>query len=448
MDSPDPRELLKLANVKLPEATKALILTLHKEGKKPTQISKLLGVPRHKIRSVIDPAYRNPRKQILSRAQMAKDEPTTIRERAVMSERDKKFDPDATADDCIADLRTVQEDNPDLYIHRWRYMLMGQYSEATWNRFFGTFHEFRRQAGLELSRYQHQHERHIAKHASVDHYRNFYNKEVKPYVGQYPRTGKSKDIYTLLAASDFHDVDCDEFALHVFLDTAKRLQPDVILLNGDVFDLYEFSRFSVDPRLVSVRERFDFVSNHIFKPLREACPDSQIDFLLGNHEWRLLKHMADRTPNLPGLLSDVMGLTLEDIFRVREYEINLHCKWDLAAWGKKPEKEQLKQNYIVYWNCFVASHLKDFGFGMSGTSGHTHKPDTNMGFSMAMGGPIFWTTTGCMRRVDEEYVMGINKHVNGFALFHIQPRTREVIPENIIITPNSAAVAGVYYHRP
>jgi len=447
MDLNNTDDLKDLANIKLPEETKRKILELNKKGEKISKISKLLDVPRHKIRSVLDPAYRNPRKALPSMAQIRDDEPSTIRERALLSERDKKFDPDATAEDCVADLRKIQENNPDLYIHRWRYMLLGEYSEATWNRYFGTFHEFRRQAGLELTRQQHQHERHIAKHASVDHYKNFYTKEIQPYTNLYPRTGKSKQFYTILSGSDFHDIDCDEFALQVFIDTARRLQPDVILLNGDVFDLYEFSRYSIDPRLVSVKERFDYVSNNIFKPLREACPDTQIDLLLGNHEWRLLKHMADRTPNLPGLLSDVMGLTLEDVFRVREYEINLHCKWDLAAWGKKSEAEQIKQNYIVYWNCFVASHIKDFGFGMSGTSGHTHKPDTSLGFSMAMGGPIFWTTTGCLRRVDEDYVMGINKHVNGFAIFHINPSTREVIPENVIFSPHSAAVAGVYYHR-
>jgi hypothetical protein len=41
----------------------------------------------------------------------------------------------------------------------------GRISDATWNRHFGTFEEFKRQAGIKLTRQQHGLERHIAKHA-------------------------------------------------------------------------------------------------------------------------------------------------------------------------------------------------------------------------------------------------------------------------------------------
>lgn len=367
-------------------------------------------------------------------------------ERALMAEQDKKFDPEATPIACIEDLRRVQKLFPFRHISRVAYRHEGKYSDATWNRFFGTFHEFRRQAGLELSRYQHQHERHIAKHASNEHYREFYCKEVLPYVGQYERRGKAKGIYSILSGSDCHDREADPFVLDVFIDTAKRLQPDVILLNGDVFDMYEFSRFDIDPREVAIKERFDFVKGRIFAPLREACPDSQIDINLGNHEWRILKLLADRTPHLKVLLSDVMGLTLDDVFGVHEFEINLNCKWDLAAFIKRDIEKQVKENYIVYWDAFVAAHIRDFGFGLSGTSGHTHRPETKTSRNLAAGNTT-WTTTGSIARTDAHYIEGLDKSMNGFGIFHVHPKSREVVAENILIPGDFAAVAGTYYHR-
>ena len=269
---------------------------------------------------------------------------------------------------------------------------------------------------------------------------------MQPYLGQYPRVGKSASVRTILAGSDFHDKEADPFVLSVFIDTAARIQPDVILLNGDVFDCYEFSRFDIDPRQVDIKGRFDFVHKEIFKPLREACPDSQIDFLLGNHEWRMLKHLADRTPYLKVVLADCMGLTLEDVFRVKEYEINLHCKWDLGAFTQRDVNKQLRDNFIVYWNAFVGAHIRDYGFGLSGTSGHTHHPDTTTKWNLAAG-KTTWVTTGCVARTDPEYVEGPSTQVNGFGLFHIVPRTKEVISENILVPGDTAAVAGKYYHR-
>ena len=425
-----------------------ILIHFHLRGETVSQICDLLHLKRHKVRSVVDPDYRNPRK---GREKIDLDDSTaekrqTLQQKALMSEKSKKYDADATPEDCKEDLRRVQRENEFTYITRTMYRLLGKYSEATWNRHFGTFQEFRRQAELELNRYQHDMERKVAKHASLDHYEEFYRSEVQDYLELYPRKGPSREVHTLLSVSDAHDIEVDPFTLAVSIDVAKRLQPDIIVFNGDMFDMYEFSRFDMDPRRVKPGERARFVVNNIFRPFREACPDAQLDFWLGNHEWRILKHMANKTPNLQAFLSDFCDMTLEDLFGVRELEINVHCKWDMRAWQPKDVTGQVNQNFGVYWDCFVTSHIADFGFGMSGTSGHVHKPETKVGYSQAAGGPIVWTTTGCLRNTDEDYVMGVNRHVNGFGLFHIMPRTKQVVSENIIVR-DFAAVAGKYYHR-
>lgn len=366
-------------------------------------------------------------------------------EYAVMSERNKKFNPDATADDCIEDLRNLQQANPYKSISRNFYRVNGSFSDATWNQFFGTFLEFRRQAGLELSRNQHSLERKIAKHASLDVYRKFYKEEVLPYHEKFDR-GDDKRFQTLLVGSDFHDEHVDPFCLGVFHDVAARLQPDVIILNGDIFDMYEFGKYSIDPRQFRITERFQFVKTHIFGQLRRSCPNAQIDLIIGNHEWRILKLLADKTPAMKVLLADVMGLSLSDVFGLDEFEINLIAKLDLAAFTEPEIKDELKENYKVYHKTFVASHFKDTSIGLSGTSGHTHRPE-QVSFTSEPMRKMSWTQTGCMSITQAEYIEGRDKWTNSFGLFHLDIEKQNVAPEHFIIPRDHVVIHGKRYLR-
>lgn len=368
-------------------------------------------------------------------------------QRALLSEREKKYDPNATSDSCIDDLRKLQNKFPLTYITRNFYRINGKYSDSTWNSFFGTFLEFRRQAKIELSRNQHALERKIAKHASLDVYRDFYTEEVLPYHQKYNWSAKQKGRFkTILVGSDFHDVEVDLFVLSVFIDTAKRMQPDVIVLNGDIFDLYEFSRFSIDPRKVKIKERFDFVKEQIFGALRKACPKAQIDLICGNHEARLLKLLADKTPAIKVVLSDVMGIGLADMFGLDEYQINFVSKFDLSAWSNPDINEEIKQNYQVYYDTFVASHFKDLSFGLAGTSGHTHRPEQVTFRNIPMG-RLTWTTTGCIHQVDAEYVDGFCEWQNSFLTVVVDRDMRVASPSHILIPGDFVVVEGKLYTR-
>jgi len=367
-------------------------------------------------------------------------------ERAVISEREKKFNPDATADNCIDDLRAVQKRNPLKHITRNFYRIHGQYSDATFSQFFGTFLEFRRQAGLELSRDQHSLERKIAKHASLDVYRDFYTSEVLPYHCKYILDTKDNRWKTILVGSDFHDEEVDVFVLSVFIDVAHRLQPDIIVLNGDVFDLYEFSRFDQDPRQIDIKSRFNYVKTHIFGALRRACPNAQIDLIAGNHEARLLKVLANKTPAMKVLLSDVMGLTLADCFGLDEFGINLICKLDLAAFSNPDIQDEVKENFNVYYKSFVASHFKNLNFGISGTSGHTHRPETVTFANIPMG-KLTWTTTGSMAQTRMEYTEGMDNALNSFLIAHVDTVSCSMSPEHLIIPKDHVVVHGKRYSR-
>ena len=133
-----------------------------------------------------------------------------------MSEDSSKFMEHWTADDCIAELRRIAEIDPEKIVTRNYFRNHSSISESTWNRYFGTFEEFKRQAGIKLSRQQHAHERAIAKHASVDHYRRI-NVERQDWAEKYVRENANR-FKTMLVCSDLHDVEIDLFYLRVLID--------------------------------------------------------------------------------------------------------------------------------------------------------------------------------------------------------------------------------------
>lgn len=199
-----------------------------------------------------------------------------------LTEKRTTFFEDYTSKDCIISLQKLAKANPEKEISRIFYRNSTGISDSTWDRYFGTFDEFKRQAGLTLTRQQQQFEKNIAKHASRDVY-SVIDEERRAYEGRYTRDNPNR-FKTLLVASDLHDIECDKFFLRVLIDTAKRAQPDTICIGGDLFDLPEFGKYNVDPREWDVVKRIKFVHQNILKPLREACPNTQIDLVEGNHE--------------------------------------------------------------------------------------------------------------------------------------------------------------------
>lgn len=361
-----------------------------------------------------------------------------------MSESAEKFKEDWKADDCIAELRKLAEANPDKVISRNFFRVHSQISESTWNRFFGTFHEFKRQAGIVLTRQQHAVERHIAHHASVDHYRRMGAARTE-YAENYLRDKKSKHKI-ILVGSDLHDKECDPFWLSTFIDTAKRVQPDVINLNGDIFDLPEFGKYTVDPRDWDVVGRIKFVHDQILRPLREACPDSQIDFIEGNHEARLLRHLADAAPALRAVLSDLHGFTVSKLFGLDEFEVNYIAKADLASWDKRSSDKELAKNYRIYWDTLVAHHFP-YGrhLGLPGWNGHHHKHELWSGYSPHLG-PFEWHQLGCGHVREASYAEG-EKWANGFLLAHLNTVSKSTCMEYIQVQ-DFAMVGGKIYSRP
>lgn len=359
-----------------------------------------------------------------------------------MSEDPSRFMADWTAEDCIEELRRVAKIDEDQVVSRNYFRVHSKISESTWNRYFGTFEEFKRQAGLKLTRQQHALERHIAKHASVDHYRKL-NEERGNYGDKYLRPSNRR-FKTVIIASDLHDEEMDPFFRRVLIDTIRRVQPDAFCIGGDGLDLPEFGKYSVDPREWGPVRRIK-VMHQFAGEVREVAPSMQFDWLEGNHEFRLLRHLGDETPALKAVLDELHGFTVRKLLGLDRFEINYIAKADLAAYRERDITKELGRNYHVYYDCLLVHHFPEGRqMGLPGVNGHHHKHISWPSFSPVYGA-FEWHQLGCGHKRDASYCAGEKWHM-GFMIANIDTWTRQVNFDYVPVT-DFAVSGGVFYKR-
>lgn len=359
-----------------------------------------------------------------------------------LSEDQSKYQADWGREECIAELRRIAEAHPERVITRNFFRNNAVCSESTWNRYFGTFREFKAAAEITLSRHAKQLEAAIAKHASVDPMRQM-NLEKATYAGKYKRSRRGR-WKTALIGSDFHDIWCDPFHWRVFVEAARRLQPDVVVLGGDLFDLPEFGKYTVDPRSWNPVARFLHV-HKMLRELRSAAPDAQIDLLEGNHEFRLLRHLSEATPALKMILGDLHGLTVGGLFQLDQFEVNYHGPADLAVFGPRDMNEELQKNYIVLWDAVCVHHFpQGYDLGIPGCHGHHHHHLVRRHYSQKYG-TSEWHQLGCGHVRRAEYCNGA-KWSNGFLITHVDTQSSQTNFEYVEVK-DMAVLGGEFYYR-
>lgn len=349
----------------------------------------------------------------------------------------------APAADLVAALRAMVEADPDRIISRNFFRVNSRYAESAWNRHFGTFAEFKRQAGIVLSRHAHQLEKQIAKHASVDKLRTLHV-ERQGWEGKYlrPQSGR---FQTVAVISDTHGLSCDPFVRSVFMDTVTRMQPSKIVLNGDMLDCPAFSKHDKDPRSFDVITEIRWL-HQFLRDLRAAAPNAEIIYNSGNHEDRLLRHLAEETPALMVLLSDLHGFTVPKLLGLCEFEINYVARGDLSAWNIRDQREQLRKNYVTLWDALLFGHFPEMQrMGLPGGHGHHHKHMAATYYS-PLYGPYQWLQLGCGHRREASYTAG-EKWGQGFAVWHVDTQTKRSQPCYFDLSHDTAMVDGKWHER-
>lgn len=321
-----------------------------------------------------------------------------------------------------ADMVRVSDELGKKLITRTQYRNHGEFSDYALEKNFGNFRAARRAAGLEPSRGGNLDKNKLARFVDHDGYRQM-NIEKRDYADKFRKPNGNR-FQTMLVASDIHDEMCDPFWRRIFIDTVTRVQPDKVVLGGDVFDLAEFGRYSVDPREWDIVSKIQWVHTFL-EDIRESAPDTEIVFIEGNHEHRMLRYLTDNAPALQTVLSDLHGWSVPKLLGLDKYEVRYVARADLATYTKSNVVKEVAKNYEVFYNCFLVDHFpsgKDKG--LPGVNGHHHQHLVTSRYSHNYGS-YEWHQLGCGHRRQAEYCAG-EKWNMGFMTVHID--TQEELP--------------------
>ena len=313
---------------------------------------------------------------------------------------------------------------------------------------FGNHAEFQRCAGLRDNRTTTAYRNRRAKLKTEERITDYLRREVMPWAGAFDRSLGVEHL-RLLVGSDFHGQEVDKQALAVFIDVAKRVQPDIIALNGDVLDFKEAGRWSKNPsRLLDLQAEIDWTVENIFQPLREACPEAQIDLFIGNHEYRLIRYLADTAPGLASLRC----LSFPELLKLGQLRIGLVHNDSLLNSSPSPYKQDWKE----YGGCFIVTHGHFAGqspakkelarHGSSGTSGHVHTPEYAAN-PTGINPHADWMITpmmACMQH-GKDFIQGPSRWLTGFGYVDIFPRRGVALPQLVVKKAGIMSFCGTIY---
>lgn len=163
---------------------------------------------------------------------------------------------------------------------------------------------------------------------------------------------------TILVGSDAHYWPGVASTAHrAFVQVIKEIKPELIVMNGDLFDGARISRYpqSAWIKLPTVKEELDAVAERLHE-IKEAAGSSKTWWCLGNHDMRFDAKLANQASEFEG----VPGFTLGDHFPGWNISISLFVNNNLMI------KHRFRNGTHATWNNTLYS-------GVSMCTGHLHR---------------------------------------------------------------------------
>jgi predicted phosphodiesterase len=212
----------------------------------------------------------------------------------------------------------------------------------------------------------------------------------------------------VVSLSDFHVPFQDVNAVNSAVRMVKALNPDRVVLNGDLSDFFQLSRFNKAlERMDSLQSEVD-EANHIRKRIRLAAPNAVIDEVDGNHDSRIRTYVEVNA----GALSSLRSLQPRSLFKYDDLEIN----WHPGAGFRLRDDFIVKHGTLVRGEAGATAKAELLAAGVSGVSGHTHRLATyrRVGYSTRQ-----WTEQGCLCRLDPDYIVGAPNWTQGCVVIEL-----------------------------
>ena len=254
-----------------------------------------------------------------------------------------------------------------------------------------------------------------------------YHEFISPYHGKYKN--QPKDSLVIQIGSDFHGRYMDPFCRHVFIESAKKRQPDVIFLNGDIVDFFE-------------------ISDH---------DKAELYWLWGNHERRLFRFLCKNRA-----LASLRSLQFGTLFELDRLRINLVARHNFVTQTKKKDRD-IARPYMIFGDKAVlithgtklskwhtGGESQSFGHTISIVTGHTHRPQymtmtkfDARRFAMSLG-----TLASLVEGENHGEDFMIDPIIDwGQSFANILVYKSDAIPEHFIFGEHFCQANGYYYLR-
>lgn len=203
------------------------------------------------------------------------------------------------------------------------------------------------------------------------------------------------DYELVMVGSDMHFPYQDDRVINGFLSLIKTVRPDRVILNGDINDYFQLSRFNTGfERMDTLQDEID-QANEFRRRVRRAAPNAIIDETEGNHDNRLRTYVAHQSRAMQSL----RALRPDSLIPYDELEINWH-----PGCGFLLRDDFLVKHGTAYSSTPGGTARAEFNLnGISGISGHVHRHEQTARHSY---GSACWTVSGTMSRLDPDYIVG------------------------------------------
>lgn len=220
-----------------------------------------------------------------------------------------------------------------------------------------------------------------------------------------------EDANDILALSDVHFPYHDETALSAAIRYGIDNKVNTILLNGDILDFYQLSRFDKDPSKPKMQVELD-MGRWFMKALREAFPNARIYYKIGNHEDRLEKWLRLKAPEWIG----TEEFELKALLRFGEHRIELI---DSQATIKAGHLNIIHGHEYMGGGTVNPARNLYLKAKASTICGHFHRKSEFITRDINNNMQGAWTT-GCLCELYPEYMKGHTDWVHGFAHIKVE----------------------------
>lgn len=223
--------------------------------------------------------------------------------------------------------------------------------------------------------------------------------------------------------NDQHFPDADMRAIKVSNRVMSRVKPSMIIIPGDLFDMYQLSKFDKNPqRIDKMQEEIDEVTNYL-KVLRTLNPNARILLEEGNHEERLQRYLWTQSPGLSSLralkMDCLLGLTDNGIEHVK-YEDGVMINGTFLV---------LHGDLVRKWSGYTSRAMME-KHGGCGIHGHTHRGGSH--YQVDRAGYQVWYENFCLCNLEPDYIRYPDWH-HGMSIVDCLPSGRFFVQQIPIV---------------